>query len=600
MLCSYFLAFPARSEDEQPEWVYSLEEAIFTASRIPTSIANVARQVTVITPEQIANSPVHSVQDLLRFVQSVDLRPRGPHGVQADVSIRGGSFEQTLILIDGVKVSDPQTGHHNLDIPLSLHDIERIEILHGQGSSIYGPNAFSGAINIITKRGEKRSFNLETTFGEYDLASGIVSLSLPSENSHHRISMSRRTSGGYRDNTEFGINSFHYRGHGRLAKLDLNLSAGYLDKEFGAYKFYSDRFPYQWEHTTTHFLSAGANAKSGRLTIKPSLHYRRHDDDFVLDRNQPEWYRNRHGSDVYGFDVLTVISSKYGETAVGAEISEEVLESTNLGDHSRSQGGIVFEHLISRPGIFHLSLGAFGYYYAEWGWKLWPGLNLGIPLGDYSKLNGSIGWAFRIPTFTELYYSDPANSGNAELEPEEAATYEVGWLWTKKSFQSGITLFLRDSHNLIDWVRTSDEEPWRAMNITSVSTSGIECRIGFLTRGWSSNFPFTNISAGYTFLHSDRDTREFSSKNALTHLRHQLTLDAAHSLPLRLKQHWKLRYQDRLTQGDHLLVDTRITWAKNRTEAYAEASNLFDEQYEEIGSITMPGRWISFGIRIEI
>jgi vitamin B12 transporter len=129
--------------------------------------SDLSRVVTVIKKDEIAGLPVQSLQDLLEYVMSVDLRQRGPNGVQADISIRGGTFDQIMILLNGINYTDPHTGHHNLNIPVDLESIDRIEILEGPGSRVLGPNAFSGAINIITGTGEKTGANLLFSGGQY-------------------------------------------------------------------------------------------------------------------------------------------------------------------------------------------------------------------------------------------------------------------------------------------------------------------------------------------------------------------------------------------------------------------------------------------------
>ena len=129
-----------------------LDEIIVTAYKASLPLKLSAKMVNIILPRQIERSPVKSIEDLLNYHSGVDVLQRGPHGVQADITLRGGSFDQTAILLNGVNLTNPQTGHYSFDIPLNLSDIERIEIVQGPSSLIFGASAFSGGINIITKK----------------------------------------------------------------------------------------------------------------------------------------------------------------------------------------------------------------------------------------------------------------------------------------------------------------------------------------------------------------------------------------------------------------------------------------------------------------
>ena len=110
-----------------------------------------SRTISIITIEDIKNSPATNLVELLQQEAGVDIRRQGVYGMQSDLYIRGGGFDQTLLLIDGIKSEDPQTGHHTLNIALPLEVIKRIEIIKGPAARIFGQNSFTGAINIVTK-----------------------------------------------------------------------------------------------------------------------------------------------------------------------------------------------------------------------------------------------------------------------------------------------------------------------------------------------------------------------------------------------------------------------------------------------------------------
>jgi iron complex outermembrane receptor protein len=592
------LAFAA-SAHAQDQPIHSLEEIVVTASRIPITFSDIPRSTIVIARRDIQTAPVHSVQGLLEYALGVDERQRGPFGVQADVRVRGGTNEQTLNLEDGIRVSDPQTGHHNLDLPFALDDIERIEILKGHGSSLYGPNAFGGVINIITRKTRENAANLEVTVGDYRSSGVCMSLSYPLGTSGHHLSLSKKGSAGYRDNSDFDISTVSYSSSIQVGSGEVGLCLGYMDKEFGANGFYSESFPHQWEETKTSFLSARLRLEGDGLTFSPKLYWREHKDHFVLDRENPEWYQNRHTTRTQGIEFQSAIRSRIGVTAFGVEAGREEIESTNLGNHARTKGGIFFEHRLVLGEWLLLALGAFGSY-SDWGWKIWPGIDLGFQLSDAIRPYGSVGHSFRVPTYTELYYSSPANKGSPGLRPEEAWTYEVGLNWRKGILAGNLAVFRREGRDLIDWVRAESIDPWEARNIARVNTNGLEISLRSDLGGLKGHFPVSAIHAGYAFLDSEKRTRNFESKYVLEHLKHQLIVGLEYDLPHQLKQNWKIRYEGRSGYDGHVLADTRISYRYTRVEFFVEATNLFDLTYVEAGWVPMPGRWVMAALKLNL
>ncbi len=579
--------------------IYEFEPIIVTANRIPTTLSHIGRSVIVITRDDIESANVQSVQDLLEYASGVDLRRRGLHGTQADVSIRGGTFEQTLILIDGIKVNDPQTGHHNLDIPLQLDDIERIEILKGHGSRLYGPNAFGGVINIITRSGGGKRVGLNGLVGYYGLFNTGILLSYPFGISRHYLSISGRRSNGYRHNTDFSIYNGYYRLSAGLGSGEVNISIGYMDKEFGANSFYSNLFPNQREHTKSRFIQVGLNLVNRRISFSPKVYWRNHVDDFILNYEDPEWYHNYHEKDVYGFEFQSIFGSQWGISAFGGEIGNDMIKSSNLGDHARARSGFFFEHQFEPVKSLFFTLGANAYWYSDWGWSVWPGIDLSFSFMESLRLRSSIGRSFRVPTYTELYYDSPANKGNPDLKPEEAWTYEAGLNWRRRQLGGEFTVFGRKGYNLIDWVRADTYSFWEARNIARVNTNGVEINFWFNPINLKY-FPIQRVQIGYTFLDSDKEIKGLESKYVLDHLKHQLIIDIGHPLVFQLRQNWKLRFEERIDGEKYILCDTQIDRKFKNMEIFVKVINLFNTDYTEMGGILMPGRWTVAGLKFSI
>ncbi|MCX5657073.1 MAG: TonB-dependent receptor plug domain-containing protein, partial [Candidatus Omnitrophica bacterium] len=256
----------------------NLDPVIVTSSRLGQLEFGKLRALDTINYKEIRSYPLYSLADILGYLPSVDVRKRGACGIQADLSIRGSNFEQTLILLDGISLNDTQTGHFNIDLPLTMFDIERIEVLKGQASSLYGPNAFAGVVNIITKKPQGRKFIYEYSRGEYNLSSHGAYLSFPIEDFCTGISYEYKQASGYKPETEFIQRNFYANTYRSLDNMELSLSGGVMDKDFGASTFYSNLFPREEEHIRTSF---------SRLELKgenfdTAFYYRRHRDNFLL------------------------------------------------------------------------------------------------------------------------------------------------------------------------------------------------------------------------------------------------------------------------------------------------------------------------------
>jgi vitamin B12 transporter len=576
---------------------YKLNEIVTSASRIPVEFSNLSRSVVLISPREIQSAPVNSIQDLLKYAPGVDLRTRGVDGVQSDIGIRGGSFEETLVLIDGIKISDAQTGHHNLNLPLPLNSIEKIEILKGQGARIYGANTFSGAVNFITRKEKQFSFDAQITGG----GNGLYGASIYNSNSfgafNSNISFSKDKSDGYRANTAFDIINFFYNSSLSFPDGSINLIAGYNDKKFGANNFYSDKYPNQWEHTTTRIAALTGNWELGTLALTPKVFWRRNDDDYILDNTRPGWYRNLHKTNSFSVELQTSFSTSLGSTSLGTEITYDKIESTNLGNHNRTKGGLFAEQAFSPLSNINISTGFFLYNYSGSGWKLWPGFDISYLINSNIKIFASAGKAFRIPTFTELYYKSPANMGSSGLVIEETVNYEIGASYFAGTVQLNGSLFYKEGKNIIDWVRASADDIWTVRNETRLNTLGFEAGILLLTKKIAGNIPVSNISVNYTYLSMDRNTSRYESRYALDHLRHQLIISVGNELFYDITQSWLLRYEERENFEDHFIVDSQISKTFGYITIVIKAANLFNQSYLDLGGIPLPGRWISASVK---
>ncbi|MBI9072741.1 MAG: TonB-dependent receptor [Melioribacteraceae bacterium] len=587
LVCLLFLVLSV-SLTAQETMEHELENVVVTAGRVPSEFSEISRNVVILDPVKIGNAPVNSIQDLLQFIPGVDVRQRGTEGIQSDVSIRGGSFEQVLVLIDGIKITDPQTGHHNMNLPVTLEDIDRIEVLKGQGSKIYGANAVSGVINIITKSQRSNSVSVGLDGGQNAYYKSFLSAAYNYDFISARVSASKNKSDGFQPNTDFDVENFS-AGITLNTKIGtINSMFGYNDKKFGASGFYSGNN--EWEHTTTKFFNVKGTFGSSKFIVTPKFYIRKNNDDYIWNRQHPELYRNNHTSKTYGFELQGSYYSDYGVTSIGGEFTSDSLNSNRLGLHERQNKGFFLEHQFKIGEKLSINTGAFAYDYDKIGWKVWPGIDFAYKINENYKLYSSIGKAFRVPSYTELYYLGNDSKGNSDLRHEETTNYELGLVFSNSKISSSISLFRKEGKNNIDWV--AEETFWIASNFAEVNTNGVEADITL-----NDILPNTNINLGYVYLDSDKSTNGKLSRDYLEHLKHQAVLTFINNSFYDISQSWSFRYEKRANFNELFLVDVKFSRQISDFKVYISASNLLDRKYKKHLFAELPGRWIKTGIK---
>ena len=414
---SWLLALlPASAQD-----VYR-QTVVVTAAVTPVELGTANRTLTVITRDQIQALPAASIADVLRMAASVDVRARGERGVQTDFSVRGAGFGQVLILVDGVRLNDVQSGHHNGDIPVPLDAVERIEVLHGPGASLFGADAFSGTINVITRRDADSSATL--LGGSNGLAGGRAQWGAAGGGARHVLTASSERSGGFMYDRDFVTTAARSQStFGSRTRVAIS----WLGKEFGANNFYGGNAPSrEWTDQTLVSLNQRIGAGGG-WEFAAVGSYRSHGDRFVFNQTRPELSDNRHRTHT-AIGTLTAGRRVTGEGSLtlGAEVGQDWIRSTNLGDHelSRVSGFAEWRQPFGRSVNLDASLRADGYDEFDASWN--PSVGVGWWVTGRVRLRASAARAFRVPTFTERYYSDPANLARAEVGPESAWAEEGG------------------------------------------------------------------------------------------------------------------------------------------------------------------------------
>lgn len=575
---------------EQP---YSLEKIVVRPDKdcIRTDSIKNNYSAQIVTSSEIKEKNLSSFVDVFDYISGVDLRYRGTSGIQGDLSLRGSTYEQVAVLIDGVNAIDPQTGHHNLDIPLTVFDIERVEVMKEGTSSLYGAGPQAGSINIITKKPQEKALHLNTLFGEHALNGCAFSFGLPQENLSSRFSFDHQISKAARANTDYEYKTASLYLNKDFDNAALDTLFGYQKKDFGADSFYSNLFPEEEEHTETFFLKTGLDYTLNRGSTNNNLFFRKHRDKFILQRNNPTSV-NYHTTYVYGLNSNLALLTDLGDFIFGLDTGRDEIYSTNLGKHTRlhEAGSIGFIPELSDK--LSLDTRVRLDHYQKWGEQESFNLGASYSISDRLKFKGSIARSFRIPSFTELYYSDAANKGNADLKLEKSDNLNLGINFMPGPLDLGIGCFYRRGKNLIDWTRNSTSDPWQATNLGRVDFQGIE-----LSAKLKPHLVFS-----YNYTHADKKAGGFFSKYALDILKHQLILEISPPF-FGLNFNWQLSYNQRYYGETYFIGNIYIGKKFNKNnfslEPFIRIDNLSDTKYTEVSGVLQPGRWFKSGLKFE-
>jgi len=538
-------------------------------------------------------SPIESLASLPLDLQSRSLK----QGIQSDFSLRGSTFQGVLILLDSNRINDPQTAHHNADIPLTKEDIQAIEVIPGVGSSLFGPDAMGGAVNFIVKKPKTKNMVLELSAGSHQAKSGIFSISDRIGELALRLSLEREESDGFRYDTDFKKFTTRLDSSMDLPCGEFNLGLGYQEKEFGAYDFYTPGLGYpSKEWTKTYLLDTGIVLDKEGLIIKPNFLWRRHYDKFMLDETGVRsTYLNYHRTDIFTPNIyLQKEIEDLGRVGLGLEYGDEQINSTNLGKHNRIHKSIFMDE--SKDLTPRISFGLSGRWDDFAGFEsIYTGsINFRYRLSKEDSLHFGISRNMRVPSFTELYYNDPTTIGNIGLAAEKALNYEIGYDYIKDGLSLGSTFFSRQEEDCVDWIkRTPPQTKWQVENITKDEVTGIE---SYLNLALNQNF---SLISNYTYINKYIDDQGYLYKYGPNYIRHLFNTAFSFKLPFGT-QEFGLTYKKRPHRDGWLLVETNLNYSLNKhSQAFCKITNLLNVEYQEIEGIPQPGRWIECGIRLD-
>jgi iron complex outermembrane receptor protein len=577
-------------------------------SLYPADEAEPRKEVVVVTgtyepvPLGDADRPIRSIAirafepltntfaDLLKLDSSVDLRQRGGNGIQGDVSIRGGGFGQTLVLLDGMRLNDVQSGHHNLDIPAPLEALGAVEVLKGSGSTLYGSDAVGGVVNFITRQPEGSEMRLRTALGNFGVNQQRASMAFVGPRVTQQLSASRDFSTGFMQNRDYRNLSLASatRVESQLGNTDVRLA--HRDSPFGAEQFYGNFN--SWERTKTWWASARQQLGS---KTEAAFAFRRHTDLFVLYRDRPQVFTNRHA--VESYQVSLRRRGELGRNAklhYGAEGYRDAIRSNNLGTHDRARGAAYAAFDTRALWRFSFSAGLRDELYGSGNHQLSPTASAGVWITQALKLRAGISRAFRLPTFTDLYYHDPANVGSPDLRPERATTVEAGLDWNAGGrVRAEATVFQRRETDGIDYIRYGLTDIWRATNFQRLRFTGVEASVRARLPGRSQvEFQYTGLRGAQNVLDGAM------SKYVFNYPVHSGIATWQAALGSGVVARTRLGALQRFSRDPYAVWDVYGASTRGRVRPFVQLTNLTATRYEEIPRVAMPGRAIVGGLEL--
>lgn len=590
-----------------------VDEVLIQGNRLQTPFSEATRDIQVITQKQIEALPAKSINEVLSYISGVDIRQRGPFGTQSDISIDGGTSEQTIVLINGVKMIDAQSAHNMMNLPIPLSAIDHIEVIRGAAARIYGINALTGAVNIVTKKGKRSSVTADLQAGssfqskdEGD-GSGIyagnaaeVTGIFGTEQQSQLFSFAHSDYNGQRYNSAGKITRVFYNGNYAFNKNNsIQAMAGYVHNHFGANGFYAAPGDVNAEEVTeTSVFSLSSRHTFGNFTLSPRISDRYGEDDYRYFRDNLSKGRSVHYTNILMLELNSSLKTGIGTFGFGVESRLEKINSSNIGEHERDNHGMYAELKTGLGERIKGTAGIYGNYNTDFGYQVYPGIDVAYLLNDYWKISANIGSGQRIPSFTDLYLNQrPGNVGNELLQPESAWNYDGNVQFNKGKVQFKTGYFYRNIKEFIDWVRENPSQPYAPENLGQTKMQGVYARLQQdFNVAHKQSFGY---DVSYNYLKpSLESTTEKQSKYTLESLKHQLVAGIHYSIndfSVQLKN----RLLNRELGDSYNVADVHLSYKMQNIFLYTEVTNLFNAKYLEAGAVPMPTRWFSLGVKLQ-
>lgn len=615
---------------------YELSESLLSEKR-PSPVRSSQFQIPVFDQKIEKVAPLQTFESALRILPSLDLRERAGKGAQADISIRGGSADQTMLMLNGVNFTDARTGHQTHSLPLDMESISSISLIR----DVPGTGALSGALNVVAKGMYPNYLRSELSSGAHGYAFGNVSGARTIGNKSVFASISMRNSDGYKHNTDYRNYNAYLRGEWNSERLGyFDFQAGAQSRRFGSNGFYAAYNPDQYEYTRTYLTSLRYTKRVGIIGIGASLSYRKNYDQYEWTKGTPS---NYHETDNVGADLRMSADWLAGNSVLGADLSYNHIFSSNLGEKLESPVGpngrykCEKDRYVSNIYARHskqwekIELSAMaGASLTPYGTSaLWSASLIYAPISGLEIVAQS-GQSSRLPTFTDLYYTSKAQINNLDLVPEKALNYNLDITWAKAGFKAGAHAYLRDTKDRIAWVWRDEltvgekhyTSIWHSEQISRMHNYGVE-----LDAEYTPEYSFIRrVRASYAYASADvqsplpvNSTLDFLNHKAVLGadiiLFKNCTLSALCSLCDRFGSYNDYKWAEdgsvlrdengvMLTESvefkPYCLLDFRLSYEKGNALFYLDATNVTSSTYCDFGGLTMPRCWVTGGIAVTI
>ncbi len=626
-----------------------LGEVTVYATRLGQLAGQTGRYVTVVPGSTLSRYPVASLDDLLRLLPNIEMQSRGNFGTQADITLRGSTFNQVLILLDGMRLNDPLTGHFGGYFPITPAEIEQIEVVRGPGAALYGPDAVGGFINIVTKTfaatHRPDAVELAGTFlaGEY----GLKSTNAGFYGQDHGL----RLAGGILNNTasgqlldlpgglrnDFKLNTYSLSGAYQITeKFSAAARASFDRRDYNAQNFYTTNAGDRARETTSRDWYQGQLRYewNERARTELSIVGTASTDLYVYTPTSAASDHLMHYLNVQGQHQIQ-LSAKVRAT-LGGQADRRAVQSNDRGDHAVWHAGAFAVAAVAPTPSLNITAALRLDHDQNYGTEVVPQLNASQQVGERLTMRGAVGRGIRAPNFTEQYNSairpgvvpSGFNVGNPGLSAERTWNYEAGLDYQPlPALALRGTYFNRYGRNLIDYVAASGSQTIEttgyanlnpnatyrlAENLFAVTTQGIETEA--TARAQLAPGLRLDGSVGYTWVHLDvaGDVQSQYLSNVARHLvsgnvslvHPRFTLSVAGLYKVRAGQQTVPSATTNLAEltPSYAVFNARLELAllPERVWLVGQAQNLFNAHYSDLLGAQMPTRWLMAGVRVAL
>lgn len=575
---------------------HELDAQVVNGRLYSNPVSAAAFNVTVLEQADLQKLPVNNVVDALEYVSGIDVRRRGISGVQADIGIRGSTYDQTLVLLDGMRMNDPQTGHHNFDLPIAFEDIERIEIVKGPGAAQYGPSSNGGVINIVSRKeittqtGRKANVNIQR--GSYDYERYALSLAKTEGEYSQFLSGYHSASDSYLANKD--LDSRQGQGSYRVVhqgeKATTQVAFGYVEKDFGAYRFYTGNPTYENARESTaqrHAYATNEFRFENGGALNSSFSWRNHFDmyDTHIGANI---FTNKHETEAN----QARLNYRLGALTIGAEADQENMDSSRDGIHGRHFASVFLNYRQVIGNNISLT-GNLSYFdYDSKDQYVLPVIGIDALVTENLEVYANAGQSVRAPTLNDLYLNMSTDKGTESLDVEKTTSSEVGVRLNSSDVNITASVFYKNTQDAIDFTRTQAEEiadsAYIARNYGDNITKGFD--VEFDASAFSAmRLGMNTLKLSHTRLIQTIETDLAALKNTDGQLENQTALHAGFDFYNNYSLLTTYKYESRFNSEDYEILDLRLAYEDENLTIALAGSNLLDAEYIDAGFVEVAG-----------